>query len=88
MTVHGQTAIDFAALGQASYSALMARVEREGLAFTSNNHQLDGFVEKPEEYVNVFHSDAHIQRIWSRYFSKVVQLKGYIFTHDLLVVTK
>jgi SAM-dependent methyltransferase len=88
MTVHGQTAIDFAALNRPTYAALMARVEREGLAVTSDNHQLDGFVEHPDEYVNVFHSDAHIQRVWSQYFSKIVQLKGYIFTHDLLVVTK
>ena len=88
MTIHGQTAIDFAALDRVTYAALMARVEQEGLAFTSTNHQLDGFVEHPDEYVNVFHSDAHIKRVWSRYFSKIVQLKGYIFTHDLLVVTK
>lgn len=88
VTIHGQTAIDFAALSPTSYAALMARVEREGLAITSDNHQLDGFVESPEEYVNVFHSDSHIRRLWSQYFSKIVQLKGYIFTHDLLVVTK
>lgn len=88
MTVHGQTAIDFAALDRSTYAALMARVASEGLAFTSENHQLDGFVENPKEYVNVFHSDAHIQRVWSEYFSKIVQLKGYIFTHDLLVVTQ
>lgn len=88
MTVHGQTAIDFAALDRPTYAALMARVEREGHTFTSDNHQLDGFVDNPREYVNVFHSDAHIQQVWSQYFTKIVQLKGYIFTHDLLVVTK
>ena len=88
MTVHGQTAIEFAALDRSTCAALMDRVEREGLAVTSDNHQLDGFVESPQEYVNVFHSHAHIQRVWSQYFSKIVQLKGYIFTHDLLVVTK
>lgn len=88
VTVHGQTAIDYAALDRLTYAALMARVEAEGLAYTSDNHQLDGFVESPEEYVNVFHSNAHIERVWSQYFSKIVQLKGYIFTHDLLVVTK
>lgn len=88
MTVHGQTAIDFAALDRATYAALMARVEHEGLVVSGENHQLDGFVEHPNEYVNVFHSDAHIQRVWTQYFSKIVQLKGYLFTHDLLVVTK
>ena len=66
----------------------MARVEHEGLVVSGENHQLDGFVEHPNEYVNVFHSDAHIQRIWKQYFSKIAQFKGYLFTHDLLVVTK
>jgi SAM-dependent methyltransferase len=88
MTVHGQTAVDFAALDRTTYAALMARVEAEGVAYTSDNHQLDGFVAHPREYVNVFHSNAHIERVWSQYFSKIVQLKGYVFTHDLLVVTK
>lgn len=88
VTVHGRTAIDYAGLDRATYAALTARVEREGPVVSGENHQLDGFVEHPNEYVNVFHSDAHIQRIWKQYFSKIAQLKGYLFTHDLLVVTK
>ena len=88
VTVHGRTAIDYAGLDRATYAALTARVEREGPVVSGENHQLDGFVEHPIEYVNVFHSDAHIQRVWTQYFSKIVQLKGYLFTHDLLVVTK
>lgn len=88
VTVHGQTAVDFANLDPATYKALMDRVEREGIAVTSTNNQLDGFVEHPEEYVNVFHSDKHIQTVWGQFFSNIQQLPGYIFTHDLVVATK
>lgn len=88
MTVHGQTAIDFAALDPSNYKALIDRVEREGLVVASTNDQLDGFVEHPEEYVNVFHSSRHIQSVWGNYFSDIEQIPGYIFTHDLIVATK
>ena len=88
MTIHGQTAIDFAGLTPSVYAELMDRVEREGLAFTSENHQLDGFVETPSEYVNVFHSKRHISNVWGKFFRKIEQLPGYIFTHDLIVATK
>ncbi len=88
VTVHDQTAVDFAGLDPFNYSALMGRVEREGLVVTSTNNQLDGFVEHPEEYVNVFHSKRHIQTAWGKYFADIRQLPGYIFTHDLIVATK
>lgn len=88
MTVHGQTAIDFAGLTPEVYAALQNRVEQEGLAVTSDNHQLDGFVEHPSEYVNVFHSKRHISSVWGRFFSRITHLQGYIFTHDLIVATK
>lgn len=88
VTVHGQTAIDFAALDAFNYRALLRRVDQEGLVVTSSNNQLDGFVEHPEEYVNVFHSCAHIDKVWSRMFKDIKQLKGYVFTHDLVVATK
>lgn len=87
-TVHGQTAIDFARLEPAVYRALQLRVEHEGLAVTSSNDQLDGFVEHPEEYLNVFHSRAHVQREWGRWFRDIRQLGGYLFTHDLVVATR
>jgi SAM-dependent methyltransferase len=88
VTVHGQTAIDFAGLDPSTYKALQDRVEREGLAVTSTNNQLDGFVDHPEEYVNVFHSKQHIQTVWGKHFSAIQQLPGYIFTHDLVVASK
>lgn len=88
VTVHGQTAIDFAALDPATYKVLMDRVEAEGLVVTSSNNQLDGFVEHPEEYVNVFHSKGHVENVWGQFFAKIERLPGYIFTHDLVVATK
>jgi SAM-dependent methyltransferase len=88
MTIHGRTAVDFAQLNPINYDALLSRMEREGLVVTSSNNQLDGFVEHPEEYVNVFHSEKHIREVWGQWFSNIEQLHGYIFTHDLIVATK
>ena len=88
VTVHGQTAVDFARLDASTYRALQQRMEVEGLVVTSTNNQLEGFVEHPQEYVNVFHSRAHIQAVWGKWFQNIVQLPGYIFTHDLVVARK
>lgn len=88
MTVHGQTAIDFAALNPSVYKLLMDRVDREGLVVTGDNNQLDGFVEFPSEYVNVFHSPKHIRDVWGQFFANIELLPGYIFTHDLVVASK
>ena len=88
MTVHGTTAADFANLSPGDYDALLKRVESEGLAVTSDNDQLVGFVESPAEYVNVFHSHDHIRDVWGRWFNVLEVLPGYIFTHDLVVAEK
>ena len=88
VTVHGSTAVDFVSPTPDDRSALTQRIEAEGLLCTSDNHQLDGFVDHPAEYVNVFHSDAHIANVWSQYFESVEQLRGYLFIHDLVVCTK
>ena len=88
MTVHGQTAIDFAALEPQILEELMGRVDREGLVVSSENDQLNGFVEFPSEYVNVFHSDKHIRDVWGRCFDNIKVLPGYIYTHDLVIATK
>lgn len=87
-SVHGQTAIDFAALQPGVYKDLMDRVANEGLVVTSENKQLDGFVEFPAEYVNVFHSKQHIADVWGQFFADVEILPGYVYTHDLVVATK
>lgn len=88
VTTHGQTAIDCAQLDAATYANLQQRVEDEGLVVTGTNNQLDGFVEHPQEYVNVFHSSSHIQSAWGRWFRHIRQLKGYIYTHDLIAAVK
>jgi SAM-dependent methyltransferase len=88
VTVHGRTTVDFASLKPDDYQRLVDRIEDEGLVVTSSNNQLDGFVEHPEEYVNVFHSERRIQENWGRWFKDIRQLRGLIFTHDLVVATK
>jgi hypothetical protein len=55
---------------------------------SSQNNDLDGAVEKPEEYVNVFHSLDYIRRPWSRWLDVVDILPGYVFTHDLVVLAR
>lgn len=87
-TVHGQTAIDFAQLSPDAYATLQKRVQREGLVVTSANSQLEGFVEHPGEYVNVFHSHDHIRQEWGRFFEIIDVLPGYIFTHDLVIARR
>ncbi|MCC7067113.1 MAG: class I SAM-dependent methyltransferase [Burkholderiales bacterium] len=88
VTVHGQTAIDFAGLSPTEHHALQDRLAREGLVVTSSNNQLDGFVDHPDEYVNVFHSPDYIEREWATWFGRIVRLPGYLFTHDLILATK
>jgi len=88
VTVHGRTTVDFASLAPSEYQILIRRIEEEGLVMTSSNSQLDGFVDHPEEYVNVFHSERRIQEQWGRGFKDIKQLRGFIFTHDLVVATK
>jgi len=47
---------------------------------------LNGAVEHPEEYVNVFHSADYIRQHWSGWFEVLAIIPGYIFTHDLIVL--
>lgn len=88
VTIHGRTAVDFAQLDPHTYETLIKRIEDEGLTVTSSNNQLDGFVDHPEEYVNVFHSEQHVRKVWGSWFPTLRHLNGYIFTHDLVVATK
>ena len=62
----------------------MDRVDAEGLVVAGANHQLDGFVKQPDEYVNVFHSSRHIERVWGQHFEGIRQIPGYIFTRTTL----
>jgi len=88
MTVHGQTTVDYARLGEAARRALLRRIERKGILYNGRNHSLDGHAVHEDEYVNVFHSQRYIHRTWGRHFEIVEILRGYIFTHDLVVMRK
>jgi SAM-dependent methyltransferase len=88
VTVHGQTAIEYAGLRPDEYVALKSAVAGAGILVSSANHQLDGAVDRPEEYVNVFHSVDYVKRHWSRWFEVAVILPGYVFTHDLVVLKR
>jgi SAM-dependent methyltransferase len=88
MTVHGRTTVDYSGLNEAIQTELLAKIEAEGLLVGSDNTQLDGFVEQPREYVNVYHAKHHVQSVWGGFFEDIQQLEGYIFTHDLVVARK
>jgi SAM-dependent methyltransferase len=88
MTIHGQTTIDYARLDANARKALTARVERDGILCGGRNDQLDGHAVHENEYVNVYHSQDYVRRIWGRHFEIVAILPGYIFTHDLVIMRK
>ena len=85
-TVHGETAVDFNRLSPPEYAKLLAAIEARGLLAGGTNHQLDGFVDEPDEYLNVFHHRDYVRRHWSRGFDVLHVIPGYIFTHDLVVL--
>jgi SAM-dependent methyltransferase len=85
-TVHGETAVDFQRLSPAEYAKLLGAIAARGLLAGGANHQLDGFVDEPDEYLNVFHHRDYVQRHWQRGFDVLDVLPGYIFTHDLVVM--
>jgi len=88
MTVHGETALDYAHLAPLPDKLARQAVAKAGLLVGSDNNQLDGFADHRGEYVNVFHSTRYIKERWSRHFDVLDVLPGYIFTHDLVVLRK
>jgi SAM-dependent methyltransferase len=88
MTVHGQTTVDYARLDVAGRRALLKRIDREGIVCSGRNEQLDGHAVHEDEYVNVYHAQRYIHRTWGRYFEIVEILRGYIFTHDLVIMRR
>jgi len=88
MTVHGQTTVDYARLDVAARRALLKHIERKGILCSGRNDQLDGHAVHEDEYVNVYHSQGYIHRAWGRLFEIVEVLRGYIFTHDLVIMRK
>lgn len=85
-TVHGETAVDFQRLSPAEYAKLLSAIASRGLLAGGANHQLDGFVDEPGEYLNVFHDRDYVRRHWQRGFDVLHVIPGYVFTHDLVVM--
>ncbi len=88
MTVHGETALDYAHLAPLPDKLARAAVDRAGLLEGGGNDQMDGFADHRGEYVNVFHVTQYICERWARHFEVLDVLPGYIFTHDLVVLRK
>lgn len=88
MTAHGQTTVDYAHLEVTARRVLLKQIEREGILYSGRNDQLDGYAAHEEEYVNVYHSQSYIHRTWGKHFDIIAILRGYIFTHDLVVMRK
>lgn len=88
VTTHGQTALDFGGSEPAAYVAMRDAIARDGIVVSSRNSDLDGAVEQPEEYVNVFHSEPYVRRHWPRWLEVVAIVPGYIHTHDLVVLRR
>ncbi len=88
ITVHGRTAVEYSCRPAAEIAAAVSRLEREQFFVSNVNHQLDGFVPEPGEYVNVFHHPDYVLRHWRKYFEHIEIIPGYIYTHDLVVVQR
>ena len=87
-TIHGETALEYSGRPSAEYLAAMSAIRWKGLLVTGTNTQLDGFVDRPSEYVNVFHSEAYVRRRWGEYFRILHVLPGYLNTQDLVVMQR
>jgi len=87
-TIHGRTALDYGGLPPRAYVDLRDRIESQGLVLGGKNTDLVGAVDRPDEYVNVYHSGKYVQKRWRQWFDIVAIVPGYIFTHDLVVVRK
>lgn len=87
LTVHGKTAIEFAGFHPNDYVRMNKAVREAGIFVAGENDQLRGAV-LGEEYVNVFHSEDYIRKRWSKWFSIVAVIPGYIFTHDLVILRR
>jgi len=87
-TVHGETAVEFFRLPPIAYRNLKSAMVSKGLLVSSANSQLQGHVDRPDEYVNVFHHRDYIASRWARHFEILHVIPGYIFTHDLVVMRR
>ncbi|MGE5168832.1 MAG: class I SAM-dependent methyltransferase [Rudaea sp.] len=88
MTTHGETALDFSRLAPADYRRTREQVAREGILVSGTNTQLDGHADHGGEYVNVYHSEDYVRRVWGGFFDVLHVIPGYILHHDLVVLRR
>jgi SAM-dependent methyltransferase len=86
MTIHGQTALDYAGVALARYQEFGRVIREQGVHQSGTNGQLDGYAEHEGEYVNVFHDLDYVRAHWGELFEILDILPGYVFTHDLVVM--
>jgi SAM-dependent methyltransferase len=88
MTIHGQTALDYAGLNPQDRETLARKIATDGVHVTGRNSQIEGYAEDESEYVNVFHDLRYVWRHWGQYFEIITILPGYLYTHDLVAMRK
>lgn len=88
LSFHGTTVANYAGLPLPALDAYLATVARDGFVVTSANDQIRNFIDEPEYYVNVAHSEDYVRRVWGEYFDVVDTIPGMTATHDLAVLRK
>ena len=88
LSFHGTTVANYAGLPLPALDAYLDSVAREGFVVTSANDQIREFIDEPDYYVNVAHSDDYVRRVWGQYFDVVDTVPGMTATHDLAVLRK
>jgi len=64
------------------------RVQREGFVVTGLNPQLNGMIEDPEYYKNVFHSHEYILARWQVYFDVLDIIEAIAGNQDLVLMRR
>ena len=60
-----------------------------GFSKAARIHRIEpDFIDEPDYYVDVSHSDAYVRRVWGEYFEVVDTVPGMTATHDLAVLRK
>ena len=88
LSFHGTTAGNYAGLPLPTLDAYLDAVARDGFLMTSVNRQIRDFIDEPDYYVDVSHSDAYVRRVWGEYFDVVDTIPGMTATQDLAVLRK
>ena len=88
LSFHGTTAGNYAGLPLPVLDAYLDAVARDGFVMTAVNDQIRDFIDEPDYYVDVSHSDAYVRRVWGEYFDVIDTVPGMTATHDLAVLRK